>query len=112
MVVIAFSPERMADYFAVAAELRAAGVAAEVYLGHSGMKAQMKYADRRNAPVAVIVGDDELAAGTVTLKDLDAGRALSAGVSDNAAWRAERPGQLNVARADMVAAVRRIVEGG
>ena len=112
VVVIAFAPDRMADYFAVAAELRAAGVAAEVYLGSSGMKAQMKYADRRNAPVAVIVGDDELAAGTVTLKDLDAGRALSAGVGDNAAWRAERPGQLSVPRAEMASTVRRIVEGG
>ncbi|MBE7218955.1 MAG: histidine--tRNA ligase [Caulobacteraceae bacterium] len=112
VVVIAFSPDRMADYFAVASELRAAGLPAEVYLGGSGMKAQMKYADRRNAPAAVIVGDDELAAGTVTLKDLDAGRALSAGVADNAAWRAERPGQVVVPRAEMAAAVRRIVSGG
>ena len=46
----------MADYFAVAGELRAAGIAAEVYLGSSGMKAQMKYADRRLSPAAVIAG--------------------------------------------------------
>ena len=32
------------------AELRAAGIAAELYLGRAGMKAQMKYADRRGAP--------------------------------------------------------------
>ena len=41
------------------------------------MRAQMKYADRRLSPAAVIVGEDELAAGTVTIKDLDLGRALS-----------------------------------
>lgn len=110
VVVIAFSPERMADYFAVAAELRAGGVAAEVYLGGSGMKAQMKYADRRGAPAAVIVGDDELAAGTATVKDLDAGRTLASGVADNVAWRTERPGQLTVPRADLAAVVRRIVD--
>ena len=34
VVVIAFSQDHMADYFAVASELRAAGIAAEVYLGH------------------------------------------------------------------------------
>ncbi|PMX74209.1 His/Gly/Thr/Pro-type tRNA ligase C-terminal domain-containing protein, partial [Pseudomonas sp. GW456-12-1-14-LB2] len=83
VVVIAFCEAHMPHYFAVAAELRAAGVPAEVYLGGSGMKAQMKYADRRLAPAAVMLGEDELAAGQVTVKDLDLGRALSAKVTDN-----------------------------
>jgi histidyl-tRNA synthetase len=110
IVVIAFSQDRMADYFTLAREIRAAGIAAEVYLGGSGMKAQMKYADRRLSPAAVIIGDDELAAGTVTVKDLDLGRALAAQVSDNAAWRAERPGQQTIPRADLVPALKRILE--
>jgi histidyl-tRNA synthetase len=110
IVVIAFSQDRMADYFALAREIRAAGIAAEVYLGGSGMKAQMKYADRRLSPAAVIIGDDELAAGTVTVKDLDLGRVLAAQVSDNAAWRADRPGQQTIPRADLVPALKRILE--
>ncbi len=111
VVVIAFSQERMADYFAIAGELRSAGIAAEVYLGASGMKAQMKYADRRLSPAAVIVGDDELTAGTVTVKDLDLGRTLAAQVSDNKAWKSERPGQATLPRGDLVAHLRRILEG-
>ncbi len=110
VVIIAFDQARMADYFAVAGELRGAGIAAEVYLGTSGMRPQMKYADRRLAPAAVIIGEDEFAAGTATVKDLDLGRDLSKGVTDNAAWKAERPGQQTVARADLVATVRKIVE--
>jgi histidyl-tRNA synthetase len=74
------------------------------------MRPQMKYADRRLSPAAVIIGGDEFAAGTVTIKDLDLGRELAAGVSDNAAWRAERPGQFTVPRAELVAAIRRIVD--
>ena len=109
VVVIAFDQNQMADYFAVAGELRAAGVPAEVYLGASGMKAQMKYADRRLSPAAVIIGGDELAAGTVTIKDLDLGRELAGQVTDNAAWRAERPGQQTIPRTEMVAAIRRII---
>jgi histidyl-tRNA synthetase len=112
VVVIAFSPDHMADYFAVAADLRNAGIPAEVYLGASGMKAQMKYADRRLAPAAVIIGEDERAAGTVTVKDLDLGRDLASKVADNAAWRAERPGQATIPRADLVPFIRRIVGGG
>lgn len=110
VVVIAFNSEHMAEYFAVAAELRAAGLAAEVYLGGSGMRAQMKYADRRLSPAAVILGEDEMAAGTVTVKDLDLGRTLSRGVTDNDAWRAERPGQMTVPRGELAATVRRIVD--
>ena len=109
-VVIVFSDGDMQHYLDAVGELRSAGLAAELYLGRAGMKAQMKYADRRGAPAAVILGGDEIAAGQVTIKDLDAGRALAAGIVDNEAWKAERPGQVTVARSALVATVRRIVD--
>ncbi|MBU2417450.1 MAG: ATP phosphoribosyltransferase regulatory subunit, partial [Alphaproteobacteria bacterium] len=109
VVVIVFSEADMQHYLDAVSELRNAGVAAELYLGRAGMKAQMKYADRRGAPAVVILGGDEIAAGQVTIKDLDAGRALAAEIADNDAWKAERPGQVVTARADLVATVRRIV---
>ena len=111
VVVIAFSDADMTHYLGAVAELRAAGIAAELYLGRAGMKAQMKYADRRGAPVAVMLGGDEIAAGTVTLKDLDAGRRLSQAVSDNAEWKQARPGQQTLPRDQLVAAIRSILEG-
>jgi histidyl-tRNA synthetase len=110
VVVIAFDEKRMSDYFALAAELRAASIAAEVYLGSSGMRAQMRYADRRLSPAAVILGEDEIAAGQVTVKDLDLGRALAAGIKSHAEYREERPGQVTAPRAELVATVRAIVE--
>ena len=109
VVVIVFSDADMQHYLDAVSELRNAGIAAELYLGRAGMKAQMKYADRRGAPAAVILGGDEIAAGKATVKDLDAGRALAAGVSDNEAWKSERPGQQIVPRSELVAAVARIV---
>ncbi len=110
VVVIVFSQDDMQHYLDAVAELRNNGVAAELYLGRAGMKAQMKYADRRNAPAVVILGGDEIAAGQVTIKDLDAGRALAAGVADNEAWKAARPGQSIVARGELVSTVRAIIE--
>ena len=112
VVVIAFDEDGMDDYFRAVSELRAVGIAAEVYLGASGMRAQMKYADRRLAPAAVILGGDERANGQVTIKDLDLGRALSSGVDGNEAWRAERPGQVTVARDQLTPVVRAIIEAG
>jgi histidyl-tRNA synthetase len=110
VVVIVFDQADMGRYFEAAGELRAAGIAAEVYLGTSGMRAQMKYADRRLSPAAVILGGDEIAAGTVTIKDLDLGRELASGVTDNAAYREQRLGQVTAPRGDLVAVVRKILE--
>ena len=63
-----------------------------MYLGGAGMKAQMKYADRRGSPVVVIQGGDERAEGEVQIKDLIEGARMSAEITDNAEWRAARPG--------------------
>lgn len=110
VVVIVFSQDDMAAYLDAVAELRRAGIAAELYLGRAGMKAQMKYADRRGSPAVVMLGGDELANGQVTIKDLDAGRALAAGVADNEAWKAARPGQVTVARSELVQTLRSIID--
>jgi histidyl-tRNA synthetase len=110
VVVIVFDDDGMTHGLGCAAEIRRAGIAAEVYLGRGGMKTQMKYADRRASPAAVILGGDEIAQGMATVKDLDAGRAAAAGLADNAAWKAERPGQVTVPRADLVPTLRQIIE--
>jgi histidyl-tRNA synthetase len=55
------------------AELRAAGVVADMDLANRSIKAQFKQADREQAKFCVIQGDDELAAGQVTLKNLSTG---------------------------------------
>jgi histidyl-tRNA synthetase len=110
VVVIAFSDADMPHYLSAVAELRQAGISAELYLGRAGMKAQMKYADRRGAPAAVMLGGDEIAQGLVTIKDLDAGRAAAQGIADNEAWKAERPGQRTIPRDQLAAVLRSILE--
>ena len=80
VVVLVMDQARIGEAMAMAAELRASGMRAEIYLGAGGMKAQLKYADKRGAPVAVIQGGDELAKGTVTLKDLKLGTRVASGL--------------------------------
>ncbi len=111
VVVTVFDRDRMGDYQRMVKQLRDAGLRAELYLGGSSPKAQLKYADKRNSPCVIIQGGDELAKGVVQIKDLALGKEMSAGIADNAAWREGRPAQFEVAEADLVAAVRRIVEG-
>ena len=66
VVVTVMDRDRMADYMAMAAELRRAGIRAEVYLGNpKNFGNQLKYADKRGSPVAIIQGGDEEARGMV-----------------------------------------------
>ncbi len=110
VVVTVMDRLRIADYQRMVTSLRNAGIAAELYLGESGMRAQLKYADRRNAPAVIIQGEDEHARGVVQVKDLALGKQLAAGVTGHEQWKEERPGQFEGAEADLVGAVRRILD--
>ena len=101
--------ESLGRYQKMVSELRHAGIRAEMYLGGSGMKAQMKYADRRGSPCVVIQGGDERAKGEVQIKDLVEGARLAEKITDNTEWREGRPAQVSVPEADLVATVRGII---
>jgi histidyl-tRNA synthetase len=118
VVVTVMDRDRMADYQAMAGELRRSDIdpndpskgkiRAEVYLGNpKNFGNQLKYADKRGASIAVIQGGDEAAKGTVILKDL----LLGAKIAENASleeWKA-RPAQVEVPRADLVAEVQKML---
>lgn len=108
VVVTVMDRDRMADYMAMVGELRQAGIRAEVYLGNpKNFGNQLKYADKRASPVAVIQGGNEAAARTVILKDL----ILGAKIAESATleeWK-DRPAQVEVPRAELVAAVRKML---
>jgi histidyl-tRNA synthetase len=109
VVVLAMDRDRIADYQQLVGALRSAGIRAELYLGAAGMKAQMKYADRRGAPCVVIQGSDEKARGEVQIKDLIAGAQAAAGIATHAEWRDSRPAQFAVAEDKVIEAVRDVL---
>ena len=109
VVVLVMDKAELPRYQSMAQTLRAAGIRAEMYLGTAGMKAQMKYADKRGAPCVVIQGSQEREKGEVQLKDLVEGAKAAEAIKDNKEWKASRPAQVSVAEADLVAEVRKIL---
>jgi histidyl-tRNA synthetase len=77
VVVTVFDQQNMAGYQRFVAQLRAANIRAELYLGTGRFGAQMKYADRRRSPCVVIQGSDEKQKGEVQIKDLIVGAELA-----------------------------------
>jgi histidyl-tRNA synthetase len=110
VIVLVMDRDRIADYQSLVARLRDAGVRAELYLGSAGMKAQMKYADRRKSPCVVIQGSDERERGEVQLKDLIEGARAAEAIASNEEWKAARPAQIAVSEENLVPAVREILE--
>ncbi|WP_269333616.1 histidine--tRNA ligase [Futiania mangrovi] len=108
VLVLVLDRGEIARAQAMTAELRAAGIRAEMYLGTSGMRAQLKYADRRTAPIAVIEGTDEREKGEITLKDLKLGAELAKSIESHDKWK-EHPSQVTVPRGDLVASVRQML---
>jgi histidyl-tRNA synthetase len=78
VVVTVFGGE-IAEYQKMVATLRNAHIRAELYLGNPkhSIGQQMKYADRRNAPCAIVQGSDERANGKIQIKDLILGAGLT-----------------------------------
>ncbi|EJF85255.1 histidine--tRNA ligase [Bartonella rattimassiliensis] len=102
-------PEAVVRYQKMVIQLRNAGIRAELYLGALGIKAQMKYADRRKAPCVVIQGSQERESGKIQIKDLIEGARLSHEIKDNQTWRESRPAQVMVDEEQLIQAVQDIL---
>lgn len=86
--IVVFDEELMPHYQKIAAELRASNIETEIYYGaQKGMKKQLSYADKKNCPFAIIIGEDEIKKGVVTVKDLRLGK-LQTEIKDREEWKA------------------------
>lgn len=110
VVVTVMDKPKLAEYQKMVFELRQAGIAAELYLGAGGFKQQLKYADKRNSPVAVIAGSNEFDKGEITLKNLKLGKILAQQVESRDEWRKGQPAQITIPRASLVDEVKKMVE--
>lgn len=79
-----FVESRLHDYLKLAARVRAAGIGCELFPEAKKIGKQLQYADRRGFRVALVAGDDELAAGNVQIKNLQSGESTAVSLSGDA----------------------------
>jgi histidyl-tRNA synthetase len=110
VVVLVLDKAELPRYQTFVTSLRQAGLAAELYLGASGMNAQLKYADKRNCVCAVIQGSNERAKGEIAIRDLVLGAELAASTKDRADYIELRAkAQFSVPEGDLVKAVKEVL---
>ena len=110
VVVTVFGGE-IAGYQAMVAKLRNAGIRAELYLGNPkhALGQQMKYADKRNSPLAIIQGSDEKARGMLQIKDLIAGAGLTEIKDREEYLKKQAEAQIEIAETDLISEVRTLL---
>ncbi len=107
VIVVNFGGADDIHAFALADDLRRAGLRSEAYVGDAGVKAQMKYADRRQARFVVLEGDDERSRNVVMVKDLKAGAQIAGQIESREEWVKAQPAQMEVPRHELVAFLSR-----
>lgn len=111
VLVTTMDKNLLPEYLKLVSELRGAGFNAEIYLKPKArLGDQLKYASDWDIRFAVIMGEDEIASGEVTVKDLEAGKLASAEVEDREQWVEERPGQFQIARTQLAAKLRSLLD--
>ncbi|HQI70522.1 MAG TPA: histidine--tRNA ligase [Bacteroidales bacterium] len=85
--IAAFDDTLAMEYQRIAASLRAQNIEAEIYYGsQKGLKKQLAYADKRNSPFAVLIGENEITKGIATVKDLRLGK-LQSDIQNRDEWK-------------------------
>ncbi len=106
VMICVFDKSLISEYFKMAAELRASGIRAEVFIGAGNMAKQLKYADKRGSQLAVLMGSDEMERGEVTIKDLELGAEMAKAIEDNKEWRESRPAQTTAKRENFIQTIQ------
>ena len=113
VLVTVFGAENVPASQKLAADLRSAGIRAELYLGNPkhGIGQQLKYADRRGSPCAVIQGPDEKnkSPPEILIRDLIAGAAPSDTADREAHLKKQAEAQVAVRESELVEAVRKLL---
>jgi histidyl-tRNA synthetase len=111
VLVTVFGPDSVPAAQTLVTKLREAKIRAELYLGNPkhGIGQQLKYADRRSSPCALIQGPDEKAKGEVLVRDLIAGAAPSDTTDREAHLKKQAEAQAPVKESELVEAVRKLL---
>jgi histidyl-tRNA synthetase len=109
-LVVTMGNVPLAETLRVAAELRAAGINTECFFASKKkmqMGNQLSHADHYEIPTAVIIGEDEIAQGVVSVKDLMEGKSAREDIDDRDEYRqAGKTGQVTVQGSEMVQTVQ------
>jgi len=88
--IVYFDDNLMVEYQKIASELRDKGIKTEIYYGAKrNLKHQLSYADKKNCPIAILLGENEHNNGVITVRNLKLGKEIAHTITDKKEWTAK-----------------------
>ena len=109
VVICVFDKKKISEYNKLLILLRSSNINSEIYCGNGSLKAQMKYADKRNSPAVILYGDNEIKSGTVTVKNLKLGKEKSIDAKEREEWENLKDVQITTKIENLVAEINKIL---
>jgi len=109
VVICVFDEKQISEYNKLLTLLRLSNINSEIYYGDGNLKAQMKYADKRNAPAVILYGDNEIKSGTVTIKNLKLGKETSEEAKTREDWTSSKKTQITVNKENLVNEIKKLL---
>jgi len=112
VLVTVMDAERLTDYLELLRRLRDEGIPSEIFSGDTkNLTKQIKYADRAGIPFAVIAGSNEFENGTVTVKNLAAGREKAINTTDRQEWLKAEKIQVTIPSSELIDFLKKHLPG-
>jgi histidyl-tRNA synthetase len=109
VLIVVFDDTLMPEYQKLASQLRKSRIDTEVYYGFQrGLNKQLAYADKKQCPIAILLGENELKKGVITVRDLKMGKDIAGDFSDKTEW--QKTSQFEVKREDLVTKVKQLLK--
>ena len=109
VVICVFDKKQMPQYNKLLTLIRSSNINSEIYCGDGNLKTQMKYADKKNAPAAILYGNNEIKSGTATIKNLKLGKEISENVKIRENWISNKTAQITVKVENLVNEIKKLL---
>ena len=109
VIICVFDKKKLPEYNKLLSLLRSSNINSEIYCGNGNLKAQMKYADKRNAPAVILYGDNEIKAAVVTIKNLKIGKKVSTEVKTREDWTSSSATQATIEVKNLVNEIKKLL---
>ena len=98
----------MPQYNKILNLLRLSKINSEIYSGEGNLKAQMKYADKRNSPAVILCGENEIKEGAVTIKNLKLGKEDSKKTKTREDWKSSKVAQVTINIENLIDEIKKL----
>ena len=109
IIICVLDKQYMSKYYEMVNILRKENINSEVYIGDSGLKSQLKYADKRNAPAVILCGENEFKENKITIKNLSKGKEQALKTETREEWKKSENIQITTSKENLVNEIKKLI---